>query len=278
MAVPLDSVQSVLFGGFGMGGHGTGNARLGDVVVVSGADVTGVRDGGGCGSVRSMSQSCTGVAPAPRVRHAAARMTVWHPAKGRMVPLMAVSGGRSGPKRPFGDVQFLDLDAWQWRPSTIAETEAGGDVEAKAEAVGGGGGKSGKGDGGVSGCSPSPRWSHTLTSLSSSSWGGLGEAGSHALLYGGRDAVSVFDDAWVLTVEFAQNSDSGVVGVGGACDDGARKAVVRPWSNVLAVEHRRHADAGHRKQPDFPASPLHAQYLCVPPESCPRWLPPLKAC
>ena len=67
-------------------------------------------------------------------------------------------------------------------------------------------------------------------------------------------------------------------GVGGACDDGARKAVVRPWSNVLAVEHRRHADAGHRKQPDFPASPLHAQYLCVPPESCPRWLPPLKAC
>lgn len=62
-------------------------------------------------------------------------------------------------------------------------------------------------------------------------------------------------------------------------DDGARKAaratVVERAGRRAPPARRR---AAENTQPDFPASPLHAQYLCVPPESCPRWLPPLKAC
>ena len=226
----------LVFGGFGPQGSAKkskSNGRKSDVVRISfdtgstGNDSSGVAvtsalavhltppggadrgqgAGPGSGGERSFE-------PTPRVRHASARLDVGVGADSSSEEsLMVVFGGRAGPARPYGDVAFLRLGC------------AAGHAPTWCEAVDGTPDGSSDGDRGnmvgsetaASGVArPAPRWSHTLTALSTHAGaasrgpdaGGdrcgdrCGDGGwSHALMYGGRDCDQVFSDVWLLSVQ-----------------------------------------------------------------------------
>jgi len=134
--------------------------------------------------------------------HAAALPALWAAAPG--VHLAVVSGGRRSPKEPLPPVRVL-----QWhkaRSSTSVPSETQSQLHEVALVS--------------SGAAPPDRWGHVLLPLDECADSGSGIHTSSCmpvrrlLMHGGRDVDKVFDDVYVASLYFVQNTSQPAAGAG----------------------------------------------------------------